>query len=161
MSVECGVLMRGRRVVVPTKFRKDLLQEKHSGHDGIVKAKELMRSYFWWPGVDKELEQYIKSCESCRQNQNNPPKLKYLPWPKSTFVYERIHIDFCGPLPNYYFLIVIDSYSKWVDVIKMKSIISTKTIECLENLFVIYGMPKLLVSDNGTSITSVEFENFV
>lgn len=40
--------MLGMRVVVPEKFRKIVLDELHEGHSGVVRTKELARSYVWW-----------------------------------------------------------------------------------------------------------------
>lgn len=159
LSLDRGVLMLGSRVVIPKKFRATLLSEVHSCHTGIVRAKELVRSFFWWPGVDKELEDLIKSCEICRVNRNNPPSGEPSPWQTTTSPFERIHIDFCE-VNHYYFLVVVDAYSKWVEVAKLKSMTSKVTIECLETIFSIFGLPKIIVSDNGTSFSSVEFRLF-
>ncbi|XP_049269907.1 uncharacterized protein LOC119385328 [Rhipicephalus sanguineus] len=41
------------RVVIPSPFRVPVLEELHLGHPGIVRSKELARSYVWWPGSPK------------------------------------------------------------------------------------------------------------
>ena len=46
---------------------KKMLEELHVGHPGIVRMKELARSYFWWPNVDLEIEQTVRNCSSCQQ----------------------------------------------------------------------------------------------
>lgn len=45
LSVEQGCLLGGLRVVIPTRYQEDMLQELHSSHPGIVRMKELARSY--------------------------------------------------------------------------------------------------------------------
>ena len=58
-------------------------------------------------------------------------------------------------------MILGNAYSKWIEVIDMKSsITSNSTIRELRKLFSRFGIPKILVSDNGTSLTSHEFEIF-
>ena len=49
---------------------------------------------------------------------------------------------------------------KWREVIEMSNTTSEKTIEVLQQLFVWYGLPEQLVSDNGAQFTSEEFVTF-
>lgn len=129
MSVEQGVIMWGHRVVVPSALRTRLLEEVHSTHMGIVKSKAMVRSYFWWPGINSDVENFIKACKSCRLNQSNPKKVEISLWPESENSFERIHIDYCGPIKGKYLLVIVDSHSKWLEVFPMNSMISEVTIE--------------------------------
>ena len=51
------------------------------------------------------------------------------------------------------YLIVIDAYSRWIDVRIMHSTSAEATIQQLHSLFAVYGVPEQLVSDNGTGFT--------
>lgn len=73
---------------------------------------------------------------------------------------ERVHIDFCE-LEGKDFLLMIDVYSKWVNVEEMNSTTSSKTIEVLRGWFTTSGVPTELVSDNGPQFRSEEFELFL
>ena len=66
LTVHCGVLMLGHRVVIPVKLRNKVLSELHEGHLGIVKMKSLAHSYIWWPKIDKDIEHLAKSCPGCQ-----------------------------------------------------------------------------------------------
>ena len=35
------------------------------GQSGIVRMKALMRRYVFWPNMDKEIEENVKSCRDC------------------------------------------------------------------------------------------------
>ena len=32
-----------------------MIQAGHDGHQGIVKTKQLLRSKYWWPGMDIDI----------------------------------------------------------------------------------------------------------
>ena len=59
------------------------------------------------------------------------------------------------------FLIVIDSFSKWLEVLPTKSTTSAATITLLRKVFVNFGLPEHIISDNGPQFVSEEFENFL
>ena len=60
------------------------------------------------------------------------------------------------------YLIVVDAYSKWPEVIRMSSSTSTsETIKVLLSLFAGHGLPDKLVSDNVPQFTSDEFKEFM
>lgn len=160
LTIENGILMWGYRVVIPSKIQKTLLRELHSTHSGIVKMKSRARSYFWWPSLDKDIENIAKQCNECLQLRPNPPKVPISPWPQSEWPFQRIHIDFMGPFRNKFYFIILDSFSKWIEVFIMSSITSPATIEKLRNYIARFGLPNTIVSDNGRQFISREFTNF-
>lgn len=73
LSVDKGCVMWGARVVVPEKFREQLLEELHDQHLGMSLTKSLVRSYLWWPGLDKEIER-VAGCNTCHVVGKNQAK---------------------------------------------------------------------------------------
>ncbi|XP_037508579.1 uncharacterized protein K02A2.6-like [Rhipicephalus sanguineus] len=57
-------------------------------------------------------------------------------------------------------LVVVDAYSKWIEVIPMKHANVESTIRALRSIFCRFGVPRTIVSDNGTQFTSKEFATF-
>ncbi len=74
LSVDCGCLMWGWRVVVPQALRQQILSELHSGHLGIVKMKSIARLHVWWPKIDSDIETLAKSRHSCQREGKSPPR---------------------------------------------------------------------------------------
>ena len=64
LSVEQGCLLWGNRVVIPTDLRGMLLLDLHTEHMGMARMKAMARQYFWWPGIDKNIEDQVKRCNS-------------------------------------------------------------------------------------------------
>lgn len=79
ITTQHGCLMRGIRVIIPTKFRKKILETLHASHLGVVKMKGIARSYVWWPGIDKEIENVTKSCSGCSKFKIIQPRHQYIP----------------------------------------------------------------------------------
>lgn len=161
LSIEYDCILWVYRTVIPQKLRKYVLEELHRSHFGIVKTKALARSYVWSLAIDKDIEKLIRGCNSCQQLLPDPEKAELRPWTPSESAWSRIHIDFAGPIKHYYFLILTDSYTKWVEVFKTKTITSSFTIDKLREVFCRYGLVNTLVSDNGRQFTSHEFQKFL
>lgn len=71
-----------------------------------------------------------------------------------------MHVDYAGPIDGDYFLLAVDYYSKWPEVIRTRRITASATINIRRSIFARLEMPETLVSDNGTQFSSVEFAQF-
>ena len=58
------------------------------------------------------------------------------------------------------YLVLLDAYSKWIEAKVFSTATSTATVEHLTSIFSVHGLPKVLVTDNGTCFTSAEFQEF-
>ncbi|XP_049269264.1 uncharacterized protein K02A2.6-like [Rhipicephalus sanguineus] len=70
-------------------------------------------------------------------------------------------LDFAGPINGSMILVLVDAHSKWIEAVPMKQATTSSTITCLRSLFSRFGIPRTLVSDNGTQFTSQEFADFM
>lgn len=68
---------------------------------------------------------------------------------------------FFGPFYGKYYLVVLDAYSKWLEVKIMNNITTDNTISQLREIFRRWRLPFTLVSDNGSQLTSREFQHFI
>ncbi|XP_039200408.1 uncharacterized protein K02A2.6-like [Crotalus tigris] len=161
LSTFKGCVLWGSRVVIPTTLRTRVLQSLHEGHLGIVQMKALARSYLWWLVLDKEIETQVQGCYVCQQSRPEMPQAPVHRWEETHAPWSRVHIDYAGPFQGQFFLIVVDSHSKWLEVIPVSTTMTARTIQVLRGIFAPHGLPDILVSDNGPQFTSSEFQAFL
>ena len=160
LSVDQNCVLWGLRVIIPERHQSALLQQLHEDHFGIVRTKAIARNYFWFPGIDKSIEDMISACPTCQTVQHDPVKSPLIPWKYPSHPWSRVHADF-AMFRNMNYLVVVDSFSKWFEVVPMKSATASRTVEELRKLFAQHGLPEELVSDNGPQFIASEFEEFM
>ena len=161
LTLQDDCVLWGTRVVIPKRLQAPILEELHKDHAGICRIKALARSYVWWPGLDREVEQLVASCLPCQSVKNAPSVAPLHPWLWPAKPWQRIHVDFAGPVEKRMLMVVVDAHSKWPEVVEMTSTTSELTIQALRGLFAVHGLPDQLVSDNGPQFVSKEFQRFM
>ena len=69
--------------------------------------------------------------------------------------------NFAGPFLGKMFLVLVHAHSKWMDIHIITSISTDITLRKKRTSFAILGYPEILVSDNGSTLTSSEFQEYV
>ncbi|XP_038121421.1 uncharacterized protein K02A2.6-like [Culex quinquefasciatus] len=81
LSVVQGCLMLADRVVVPQQYQQQVLKALHRGHPGQERMKKVMRSHVYWPGVDQDVDDFVRSCHACAAVAKAPTKTLLSSWP--------------------------------------------------------------------------------
>lgn len=160
LRVVDSIIFRGDRIVVPRTLRQQFIKLFHAGHEGIVRAKSLARGICWWPGINRDIENFVKSCQVCQEAAPKPRNLRLTPWTRTNAPWQRIHVDFFHFNGKFY-LLVVDEFSKFLDVQMMTTTNAIATISVLRRLFIIFGLPVKVVSDNGPPFSSKLFGEFL
>lgn len=160
LSVEDNCLIFNHRVWIPSSLRKLALETLHQGHVGIGKMKILAQNHIFWPGMSKDIEQYVASCDACMTVRKRAARDEFSPWQRADEPWERIHIDFFH-FQHQTFLIVVDSLTRWLEIKKMNSTEAEKVTTVLKVLFEMFGDPRTLVADNGPPFNSKQFRDFL
>ena len=133
-------------------------------HRGFKKTLQYVRRHFYWPGMDKELHEYIKICPKCQEaksiDQNKLGKLRPFPPPQKKW--EQISMDFIFDLPRANtkksaILVVVDKLSKHTHFIPIESKHTAKdTAKGFYNeIYKHHGLPRKIISDRDTRFTSI------
>ncbi|XP_045526419.1 uncharacterized protein LOC123715455 [Pieris brassicae] len=157
------------RVCATVETRTAKLFSLHEAlcHPGVTRMFHWVRSKNL-PYSIEEVRTMTKSCRTCsevkprffRNTFNDQRKLV-----KATAAFERLSIDFKGPVPtnnnNKFILTVIDEFSRFPFAFPCSDVSSKTVIKHLNNLFMIFGMPSYVHSDRGTAFLSVEVQEFL
>lgn len=160
LSVENGILMWQGRMIIPQVSQRSVLTYLHRGHPGISAMRALSRFYVWWPYLDDHIDAFVKTCTRCQENRPCNQELPVFCWSIPEQVWERIHIDFAGPFEGCYWLVLCDALSKWIEIRPMKNITTRSLCAMLDEIFCVFGLPRMIVSDNGPQFISFEFKEY-
>ena len=138
-----------------------VLREVHEGVCGNhLEARslvhEVVRAGYYWPNMQPDAKAYVKVCDQCQRFSNilrQPSEyltLMMAPWP-----FAQWGLDILGPFPlgtrQMKFLVVgIDNFTKWVEAEPLASILQQNIKNFVwKNIVCRFGVPRVLVSDNG------------
>ncbi|KAK3530917.1 hypothetical protein QTP70_006176 [Hemibagrus guttatus] len=139
-----------------------------SGHPGIHCTAQLKKQKFWWPSLDHDVENFVKSCAVCAQSCTNPqlPEGLLRPLPIPQRPWSHISINFITDLPNSggftTILVAIDRFSKACKLIPLKGLpTAMETAKVLfHHVFRNFGLPEDIISDQGAQFTSQMWRAF-
>ena len=122
LSVMNGLVLRGDRLVIPTKLRPAVLEAAHEGCPGREAMLRQLRQDTWWPGQAVDVKDFVSSCLGCTASleRNRPAPMTLRETPEGPW--QHCSADFKGPIGGqYYFHVLIDNLSRWPEVEIVKS----------------------------------------
>uniref|UniRef100_A0A2N9GLC3 Integrase catalytic domain-containing protein n=1 Tax=Fagus sylvatica TaxID=28930 RepID=A0A2N9GLC3_FAGSY len=151
---------------------EDLLYEIHEGicgshTGGRSLAHRALTQGYWWPYMQKDVMAYVKKCEKCQSflhSVHQPAgELQPLvsPWP-----FAQWGMDLVGPLPRAmgnrrWLIVATDYFTKWVEAKPLANIRDKDSIKFVwKNIITRFGIPKTIVSDNGSQFNSKPFTKY-
>ncbi|UYV80669.1 hypothetical protein LAZ67_19001328, partial [Cordylochernes scorpioides] len=157
------------RVVVPDTLRNKLLQKAHEwyNHPGITQLTRLITSQYYWDGMTKDINNYVRKCKICQIVK--PPKgptygeMGTLPLAKEP--YELMSMDTVAVFTKYggnraYLHVICDHMSRYCWTFPSKSTSTLTYIQSLKKVFQ-EGIPKNLLTDRAPAFTSAQFRRFL
>lgn len=161
------------REVVRKCDRQMVLRRNHdhplSAHGGYFKTADRVKRHYYWPNMDADIRQYVQKCETCKacKPTNVIQRSPMGTFREPTRPFEIVYVDFVGPLPrskagHAYMFVVVDSFTKFVHIQPMRQATAQAAVKCLrDHIFLLFGTPKFLVSDNGPQFISSTFKTFL
>ncbi|XP_064463440.1 uncharacterized protein K02A2.6-like [Ornithodoros turicata] len=159
LHVKEGLLCRGRRLVIPKSCREHTLNRLHEGHRGMVASKIRAREALYWPGMSRDIESKVQQCTTCQVNYRSNPQETLLSVPLPSLPWQKLALDFFYHQGLTY-LLVIDYYSKYVELQEMPNVTAKCVINFLKSVYARHGIPSEVISDNGPPFNSALFASF-
>jgi len=107
----------------------------------------------------------IRSCHACSECKPQYYQPEPMHFTKATQPFERLNIDFKGPLPNTnqnrFMLTICDEYSRFPFAYFCRDVSANTVVMHLSELFSIFGMPAYIHSDRGSAFMSCELKQFL
>ncbi|CAJ2653138.1 unnamed protein product [Trifolium pratense] len=150
-----------------------ILSEIHEGINGQhiggrSLARKALRAGFYWPTMQADAKEHVKKCNKCQRHGDMhlapPNELKTLssPWPFSWW-----GMDLLGPFPtaagqNKYLIVAVDYFTKWIEAEPLANITTFNVLRFFKrNILARFGIPQVVVTDNGTQFTDKKVREFM
>ena len=147
-----------------------ILRENHdipiAGHLGSTRMLKRIQEKFYWKNMRSDVDNYVKKCPQCQTNkalrQTNRAPMQITS--TSTQPFERIALDIVGPLPEAgaaklrFILTIQDDLTKFSIAYPISNSTAEETCECLVHFISVFGIPKSILTDQGTNFAAELFK---
>ena len=156
------------RICIPRgPLRTRLLYDHHdaaiAGHQGIERTYATLHPNVYWPRMNSDVRNYVKSCDSCQRIKagHQVPAGLLQPLQIPTRPWEQISMDFITHLPKTKagwdaIIVFVDLFSKMVHFVPSTTTATAPETARLffDNVFRLHGLPEVIVSDRDAKFTS-------
>lgn len=149
--------------------RKVILNDFHllpsSGHAGMRRMTNNIKKYYYWPGLDNDVKNYVKRCDKCqRQKHSLPIKEPMTITTTANTAFEKVYLDLVGPFEvdnnNYSYILTLQcELTKYVEAYPLISKKTEEVAKSFVNNFILrYGVPREVVTDRGKEFIAATFK---
>lgn len=142
-----------------------ILEENHdnklTGHSGFNRTYNRIKEIYFWPSLKSDVRDYVRNCISCQRNKTNfnPTKQPMEITSTSDKPFQKLAIDIVGPLPlteagNRFILTAQDDLTKYSFAEPLPNHESLTIAKTLTKIFTTFGIPKSILSDQGSDFMS-------
>lgn len=154
-------------IVVPKLMQTSLIRKIHeSGHFASARTIQLLKDEYWFHNMQAQVEKVIRNCLVCILAERKSGKKDGFLHPiQKEAPLDTYHVDHIGPMPSTrksfrHILVVIDAFTKFVWFYPTKSTTSAEVVDRLTKQALVFGNPRVIISDKGTAFTSQEFQDY-
>lgn len=156
-------LMKQEKMIVPKSLRDRALRAAHRSHPGMSTMKNILRQGLWWPAMDKEIENFVKSCPECQlvTKTCKPLPITLTEMPTNPWDYVAMDFSTASDVNKYKALVLTDYYSRFLVAAPMDKTDTEAVKRVLRRIFNTYSIPKTLKADNGPPFNSIDLQRWL
>lgn len=163
-SFDSGVFLYKGLIVPPPDERKEIIKRVHEsmGHVGTQRTIDATKKKYFWSCYRDDIKDFVNGCYICQFSKASSSTLSSsLIQEISLKAWSTVAIDLCHPpwsldLPENqlplgfrYMLVAVDKFSRWIEIILLKSKSSEEiSVKFEQDILFRYGAPLEIVSDN-------------
>ena len=159
LSEQNGLLKRANQIVIPHTLRSEMLERIHQGHLGLNKCRARYRDAIWWPKISQEVKEKVLSCSHCNKHKPSQHREPLITTPLPELPWQKLAMDLCEFKGKNY-LVVIDYYSRWLEILSLTKTTSEAVINKLMTIFTRFGLAEEIVTDNASYFSSRQFKDW-
>jgi RNase H-like domain found in reverse transcriptase/Reverse transcriptase (RNA-dependent DNA polymerase)/Integrase zinc binding domain/Chromo (CHRromatin Organisation MOdifier) domain/Retroviral aspartyl protease len=163
------LIYKGNQLYVPNdlNIKTQLLNEAHdariSGHVGTSKTLELLSRTYYWPKMQEDVKNYVRSCYKCQSNKpnNRHPFGLLQPLPIPEKAWEQVSMDLITQLPKTRnghdaIAVFVDKFTKMVHIVATNTTVTAPELARIffREVVRLHGIPKSIISDRDPRFTS-------
>ena len=160
LSTQKGLAYRGMRLIIPTVLRSEMVTRAHRSHLGIQYTLNTAREIMYWPRMHADITETVRRCEICQQTQPQQQKQPLMTHPIPTHPWQCVASD-CFEINSRHFVVLVDIYSDFVEIGQLPDLSSSSLIKVIKPIFATHGAPAVLITDNATNYTGIDFRKFM
>lgn len=157
------------KIVNDKDDRKVILNDFHllpsSGHAGMRRMVNNIKKYYYWPGLQNDVRDYVERCEKCqRQKHSLPIKEPMNITTTASTAFEKIYLDLVGPFEvdnnNYSYVLTLQcELTKYVEAYPLISKKAEEVAKSFVTNFILrYGVPREITTDRGKEFIAATFQ---
>jgi RNase H-like domain found in reverse transcriptase/Reverse transcriptase (RNA-dependent DNA polymerase)/Integrase zinc binding domain len=168
-NVKISVVKRAKKVENELD-RKLLMNDFHvlptGGHAGVTRMARTLGKHHKWPGMAKDISEYVRKCDACQRHKYSlPAREPLVVTTTATVAMNKIFLDIIGPFPRdeedgyVYALTMQCELSKFLVIAPLRNKEAATVARAFVEKFILtYGIPEGIATDCGTEFLAEVFK---